>query len=70
MLVPGIVAFGLLYGVLAALIAPAVLTPQGHLALGPRTWATLVGVIVAWRTRGILSTIASGMLVFWILRAL
>lgn len=56
--------------VLAALVAPAALAPQGHLALGPHAWATLAGAIVAWRTRNVLLTILGGMAAFWLLKAL
>jgi branched-subunit amino acid transport protein len=55
--------------VLAALIAPAVLVPQGHLEVGAHFWAVLAGAIVAWRSRGMLSTILGGMAVSWILKA-
>lgn len=56
--------------VLAALIAPAALAPQGHLQIGPHVWATLAGAAVAWHTRSILLTILGGMAIFWLLRAL
>jgi branched-subunit amino acid transport protein len=56
--------------VLAALIVPPVVAPQGQIDPGLRVWATIVGAIVAWRTRSALWTIISGMTVFWILRSL
>lgn len=56
--------------VLAALIVPPVLAPEGHLEIGLSTWAVLAGLVVAWRTRNVLWTIAGGMAMFWILRAL
>ena len=56
--------------VLAALVAPAALAPAGRLELGPRTWATAVGALVAWRTRSVLWTILGGIAAFWLLRAL
>ena len=56
--------------VLAALITPAALAPQGHLQIGPHVWATLAGAAVAWRTRSVLLTILGGMAVFWLIRAL
>jgi branched-subunit amino acid transport protein len=56
--------------VLAALIAPAALAPQGRLEVGLPLWATLVGVLVAWRTRSTLWTILGGMVAFWLLRML
>ncbi len=56
--------------VLAALIAPAALMPQGRLEWGAQVPAVVVGAIVAWRTRNVLATIVAGMAVFWILGAL
>ena len=56
--------------VLAALVAPAALAPQGTLRLGPHALAAGVGVLAAWRTRNVLFTIAAGMAAFWVLRAL
>lgn len=53
--------------VLAALVVPPVLAPQGHLEVGLPALALLVGAVVAWRTRSVLWTIAGGMAVFWIL---
>ncbi len=55
--------------VLAALIAPAALAPQGQLEIGASAWATLVGALIAWRSRNVLSTIIGGMAAFWILKA-
>jgi branched-subunit amino acid transport protein len=56
--------------VLAALIAPAVLAPQGQLEVGVPFWSVLVSVPVAWRTRSIFLTILAGMGAFWVLRVL
>ena len=56
--------------VLAALVVPAALAPEGHLALGPHAWAVLVGAGCAWRTRSVLWTIVGGMAAFWLLKAL
>ena len=56
--------------VLAALVAPAALAPRGRLDIGLPVWATLVGVVVAWRTRSVLWTIVGGMAAFWLLRLL
>jgi len=56
--------------VLAALVAPAALAPQGRLEVGLPSWAALVGVVVAWRTRSVLWTIVGGMAAFWLLRVL
>jgi branched-subunit amino acid transport protein len=56
--------------VLAALVAPAALAPQGHLEISAHAWAVLVGVVFAWRTRHVLWTIAGGLTAFWLLRLL
>lgn len=56
--------------VLAALIVPATLAPQGHVEVGSPVWSVLVGTIVAWRTRSVLWTIVGGMVTLWLLRAL
>lgn len=58
--------------VLTAIVAPAALMPQGDLDLTPN--AHLIGglaaVLVAWRTRNLLLTIVTGMVVFLLWRAL
>lgn len=47
---------------LAALTAPAVLRPEGHVVLlGPRPVAALLAAVVAWRTQNLLLTILVGM---------
>jgi len=56
--------------VLAALIAPAALAPQGYLQCDMRAWAVVAGIVVAWRTRSVLWTILGGMAAFWLLRML
>jgi len=56
--------------VLAALIVPPVLAPQGHLEAGLPFWTLVAGAIIAWRTRSVLWTIAGGMALFWIFRAI
>ena len=56
--------------VLAALVVPAALAPQGNLEIGLRAWAVVVGAIVAWRTRSVLWTILGGLATFWLLRML
>ena len=56
--------------VLAALVAPPILAPQGRLEIGLPALALLAGTVVAWRTRSVLWTIAGGMAVFWILGTL
>lgn len=54
--------------VLAALVVPPVLAPQGHLQLGLPAVALLVGAAVAWRTRNVLWTILGGMAAYWVLQ--
>jgi branched-subunit amino acid transport protein len=56
--------------VLAALIAPAALVPQGRLELGSHLWAAAVGTVVAWRTRSVLWPIVGGLAAFWLAKAL
>lgn len=47
---------------LAALVAPALLRPEGTFApLGPQALAGLVALVVAWRTRNLLATIIVGL---------
>ena len=57
--------------VLPALVAPAVLL---HGGTGPAAWerplAGLVAVAVAWRTKSVIATIASGMAALWLLKAI
>jgi branched-subunit amino acid transport protein len=58
--------------VLMAIIAPPVLLPDGErIALGfsnAPLYASLVAVLVAWRTKNLLATILVGMGVLWSLR--
>ncbi len=56
--------------VLAALVVPAALAPQGRLEVSAHGWAALAGAAVAWRTRSVLWTILGGMAAFWLLRML
>lgn len=56
--------------VLTAIIFPEVLMHDGSLYLGMgnlRLWAALVAVLVAWRTRSVLLTIAAGMAALYLL---
>jgi len=58
--------------VLAALVFPALVYPYGALDLSlgnARLLAGIGGALVAWRTRNMLWTIASGMALLWILQA-
>ena len=53
--------------VLGALIAPEIF-PSGFssgMVDGPRFWAALLALLVAWATRSVLATIAAGMLALW-----
>jgi branched-subunit amino acid transport protein len=56
--------------VLAALIAPAALAPEGGLEFGQHAWAAAVGALVAWRTRSVWMTIVGGIVAFWVLQAI
>ncbi|TVM32316.1 AzlD domain-containing protein [Oceanidesulfovibrio marinus] len=62
--------------VLAALVAPAILTPGGGLATLAVSWqsgkiaAGLVAAVVAWRTRHMFMTIAAGLVALWLWRFL
>ncbi len=59
--------------VLAALVFPALTHPTGvlDLTLGNfRLMAGLAGAVVAWRTRNVLLTLLSGMLVLWALQTI
>jgi branched-subunit amino acid transport protein len=56
--------------VLAALIATAVMAPDGQFEVGTPLWATLVSIPVAWRTGNMFITILAGIGAFWVLRAL
>jgi branched-subunit amino acid transport protein len=56
--------------VLAALITPEVLSPEGPLDLSlhnPRLLAGGIAALVAWRFRNAWLTIAAGMLALWLL---
>lgn len=58
---------------LTAIITPEVLMRTGTLDLGMtnvRLWAALVAIVVAWRTKNVLWTIAVGMGTLWTLQML
>ncbi len=58
--------------VLSAIIVPELLLSDGALSLSlanTRLLAGIVAILVAWRTRNALLTIAAGMAAFWILGA-
>lgn len=55
---------------LAALVAPAVLRPDGEWdPFGPRAAAALIALVVAWRTRSALATIVVGLVAVVVLQA-
>ena len=57
--------------VLTALIAPEILIRHGVFDPGPanpRLWAGAAAVLVAFLSRNVLATIASGMLVLWLVQ--
>jgi branched-subunit amino acid transport protein len=59
--------------VLSAIIFPELLRPAGLLDISPgnpRLVAGLLAIVVAWRTRNVLLTIAVGMAALWLLQAL
>lgn len=56
--------------VLSAIILPELLQPGGQLDISfgnARLLAGLVAMLVAWRTKNVLFTIAAGMVLLWIL---
>ena len=73
---PGLLRRALRYvpsAVLPAIIAPALLLPNGALdvsAGNARLLAGLAAIVVAWWSRNILLTLAVGMGLFWLLGAL
>jgi branched-subunit amino acid transport protein len=57
--------------VLSAIILPELLIQNAHLQLtftNARLIAGIVAILVAWRTKNVLLTIAVGMLVLWLLQ--
>jgi branched chain amino acid efflux pump len=59
--------------VFAALVAPAVLLDEGSInvspASNPEVVATLIALLVAWRTKSVAATIVVGMAAIWLLQA-
>ncbi len=58
--------------VLTAIIVPEVIIPGGEFNVSPgnaRLLAALVAVIVAWRTKNVFLTVATGMIVLWLLQS-
>ncbi len=74
--VPSLLARSLRFipaSILSALVIPQILTRNNVLqisATNPQLFAGLVAGLVAWRTKNVLFTILSGMVVLWILQAL
>lgn len=72
--IPGIVEKGLRFApasVLSAIVFTELLQPEGRLDLSlgnGRLLAGIAAIIVAYRTRNVLLTIAAGMLALWILQ--
>lgn len=59
--------------VLTAIIFPELLLPGGSLDVSPgnaRLLAGVLAVLVAWRSRNVVLTVAVGMLALWLLQAL
>ena len=57
--------------VMAGLVAPALTHAGGSFDLATERFAAgLIAGVVAWRTRSITATIASGMVALWILQAI
>jgi branched-subunit amino acid transport protein len=58
--------------VLSAIVAPELLMPGGefNLSVGnARLLAGVIAMLVAWRTKNVLLTIAAGMIALWVLSA-
>lgn len=58
--------------ILSALVVPQILTRSNALQISfsnPQILAGIVAGLVAWRTKNVLFTISSGMVVLWILQA-
>jgi len=59
--------------VLSALVIPQILTRNDSLSISltnPQLIAGIVAAVVAWRTKNVLFTILSGMVVLWLLQLL
>jgi branched-subunit amino acid transport protein len=59
--------------ILSALVVPQILTRNNALQISitnPQLIAGVVATVVAWRTKNVLFTILSGMVVLWFLQAL
>jgi len=59
--------------VLSAIVAPELLMPGGEFSLSldnARLIAGVIATVVAWRTKNVLTTIAVGMITFWVLSSI
>jgi branched-subunit amino acid transport protein len=59
--------------VLSAIVAPELLMPGGEFNLSldnARLLAGVIAMLVAWRTKNVLATIAAGMVALWVLQSL
>ncbi len=54
--------------ILAALVAPALFAPAGHLEAGAYLWAGLVGLLIAALTRNVAVTLVVGLGLFALLK--
>lgn len=74
--IPGVINQALAYvpaAVLAALVLPALLRPEGFIDLSTgnlRLLAGLAAAAVAWCSRSVLLTLAAGMGLLWLLQAI
>jgi len=59
--------------VFTALIVPAVVTSTTatgrDISMGPALAAACIGAVVAWRTSNAILTVVTGMVAFWLIRA-
>jgi branched-subunit amino acid transport protein len=58
--------------VMAALVVPALVRPEGVVDLSPenlRLMAGILAAVVAWYSRNVLLTLAVGMAALWVLQA-
>lgn len=60
--------------VLAAIVAPAVIAPEGVVelapAMNPKFLAALVALAVAWKSKSVAWTIVAGMGALWVIQAI
>ncbi len=74
--VPDVVQRGLRYvpvAVLAAIIAPAMIQPEGTIDFSfsnVHLFAGLIAIVVAWRTENVIWTVVAGMVSLWLFQYL